>query len=82
MISNKDIKKSIKGIKSYAKSRGYYVEFISDNRNFYFRIYKIKFFGLYKIFLKEYSNIWDDTDMNFYIVWENVRHYIMVDWNK
>lgn len=82
MISEQHIKNSIKGIKAYAKGRGYKVEFRSDDINFYFRIYKLNFFGLYKIFLKEYSNSWDETGFNFFIIWEDVRQFIMIDWNK
>jgi len=76
MKNSKYVKNSINDIQEYAKSHGYRIKFKADNVNFYFTIYKYRWFGLNNKFIKKYFGIWDGREYNFNVVCECVRNFI------
>ena len=84
MINSQFVKNSVVDIKKYAKQRGYKVKYHADDVNFYFDIYKIKWFGLNNKLIKSYFGIWDERKYiyNFAVVWEAVREFIMSKHNE
>ena len=82
MINSQFVKNSIIGIKKYAKCRGYKLKYHADNINFYFDVYKIKWFGLNNELIKSYFGVWDEHKYNFMVVWETVREFIMIKYNE
>jgi hypothetical protein len=71
------VKNHIISIKNFAKERGYKVEYIPSDVDFYFIVYKRKFFGLYNEFVKKFYGCWDGRKYKFDNVWDDVRKFIM-----
>lgn len=71
------VKKHITSIKNFAKEHGYKVEYIQSDVDFYFIVYKRKFFGLYNEFVKKFYGGWDGRKYKFDNVWDDVRKFIM-----
>ena len=78
MRNSEYVKNSVKGIKKYAKCRGYKVKYHADDVNFYFDVYKRKWFGLNNKLIKSYFGIWDEHEYHFARIWEDTRKFIMI----
>ncbi len=76
------IENSVNNLKEYASNKGYFVTFESNDIGFIFKLYKVKFFGLYKKHLKTFQSYWKNNKgyywgYTFDSAWEDVSRYIM-----
>lgn len=76
MRNSQYVKNSVSNLQKYAKSCGYKVKYHDDDVNFYFDVYKCKWFGLNNEVIRKFHGSWDAIEYNFYTVQKMVHEFI------
>lgn len=81
MRNSQYVKNSINNLQEYAKSCKYKIEFTSSEIDFYFIVYKCRWFGLNNKIIRKFHGTWDGMEYNFNTVWEMVYNFIKYKYN-